>query len=176
MGAAVLLATVVVVMVGLPLAAVAWSRAEHARRPAQPSWADVLHAEARRHHLTAVQIEQVRQAVDRGREAPTELRAITAMAAAAKADWLVSVLRPPRRHRRSFYFAWAAVLVGGAAVAVLLSHKIAAAVMAIVVALLMGVVLRVWWSAQMKRARRAERLNGSVPDAGDADAVGQVNP
>jgi hypothetical protein len=66
MGVALLLVVVVVAMVGLPLAAVVWSKASHVGRPAEQSWTDVLHAEARRRHLSSVQIAEVTQAVNRG--------------------------------------------------------------------------------------------------------------
>jgi hypothetical protein len=158
-GVAVLLGVVVVAMVGLPFAALAWSRAEHVRRPSPPSWTDVLHAEARRRHLTAVEVAQVVNAVNAGRAAPEDLRPVAQVAAAAKARWLSSALHPYRGTSPAALVAWVVTVLGGAAVALLLTHKVGAAIAALVVGLVIGLGVRATWAGQLRRSRRAEQLN-----------------
>jgi hypothetical protein len=163
---ALLLIAVIVLLVGLPLASVAWSRARHVRRPPVQSWLDVLHAEARRHKLNAKQVEQVTQAVNRGSLVPLELRSVTVQAAAAKVAWLESALRAQGSSRRKTFVAVLMVVAGSAVVATTITHRAAVSVVVLVEVLFAVVALRVIWGSQLRRARQAVKLN-TAPNHSD---------
>lgn len=157
---AVLLIAIALLVVGLPFAAVAWSRASYLRRPSGTSWLDVLHTEARRQRLTASEIDQVTSAVNRGTVVAPKLRPLTVTAATAKTTWLQSALQPHRNR----WIAIATVLLGvmalGAITAVA-SHRPGGAVMVVVESVLLLFVIQFGGRARLRRARRAVELNGA---------------
>ncbi len=157
-----LVATVAVALIVLPLAAVAWSRSRHANRPAPPSWLDVLYAVGRRHHLSGAQLEDVKRAVNGGRAAPPELRPATAAAAEAKVRWLQSILNTGPGSRRTAVAAFVAITAALVAIALVLSRSDGETVVLVLAVALTQLVMRAVWAFQLRRARRAEHLNGDM--------------
>jgi hypothetical protein len=163
---ALLLVAVAVLLVGFPLAAVAWSRTRHVRRPPTPSWVDVLYAEGRSRRLTAAQLEQITHAVNRGSLVPLELRLATVKAAAAKVAWLESALQSQGSRRRKLVVAALTVVAGAVVVAAIITDRPAVSAVASIEVLFAVVATRVVWGSQLRRARQAVTLN-TTPTHGD---------
>ena len=159
MGVILLVATVVVTLIVLPLAAVAWSRSKHLNRPAPPSWLDVLYAIGRHYRLTAGQVELVKQAVNGGRAAPAELRPATAEAAAAKVRWLESFVVSVRR---PWQLALGVALLASTVLLITVLWRDTPVGVLLTIALTQ-LFLQTAWRFQLRRARQAVHRN-AVPE------------
>jgi hypothetical protein len=163
---AVLVIAVAVLSVGLPAAAVFWSRAHVWRRPVAPSWVDVLYAEARRHRLSQIQIEQVNQAVSRGAPAPTPLRSVTGDVAEAKVAFLKKARRITMRFRITV------ILLVGVGITVmtfriLAGHGPGTSWVPIAEGLVLGGFIRLASRSQLRKAQQAVLVNRDEPVSPD---------